>query len=175
MTDELVDRVQCLKLMIFDVDGVLTDGTLYFSEAGAELKAFNSRDGHGIKMLRQSGVEVAILSARSSRAVEKRAAELGIALVEQGAADKGAAFEGLVTRLRIPAAAAGYMGDDVIDLPVFTRCGFAVSVPEAPDMVREHAHHVTRAPGGRGAVREVCELIMRAQGSLERVVARQLA
>ena len=175
MTDGIAARVQRLKLMIFDVDGVLTDGTLYFSEAGAELKAFNARDGHGMKMLRQSGVEVAILSARSSRAVEARAAELGITLLEQGVADKGAAFEGLVARLRVPAAAAGYMGDDVVDLPVFTRCGFAVSVPEAPDMVRERAHLVTRTPGGRGAVREVCELIMRTQGSLERVVARQLA
>ena len=175
MSDEMIDRVQRLRLMVFDVDGVLTDGTLYFSEAGAELKAFNSRDGHGIKMLRQSGVEVAILSARSSRAVEMRAAELGISLLQQGTADKGAAFDDLVARLRIPAAAAGYMGDDVVDLPVFARCGFAVSVPEAPDMVRERAHHVTRTPGGRGAVREVCELIMRTQGSLERVVARQLA
>jgi 3-deoxy-D-manno-octulosonate 8-phosphate phosphatase (KDO 8-P phosphatase) len=175
MTDEIVDRVRRLRLMIFDVDGVLTDGTLYFSEGGAELKAFNARDGHGIKMLRQSGVEVAILSARTSRAVEVRAAELGITLLVQGAADKGAAFEDLVARLRIPAAAAGYMGDDVVDLQVFGRCGFAVSVPEAPDMVRERAHHVTRTPGGRGAVREVCELIMRAQGSLERVVAGQLA
>lgn len=175
MTDATADRVRRLKLMIFDVDGVLTDGTLYFSETGAELKAFNARDGHGIKMLRQSGVEVAILSARTSRAVEARAAELGITLLEQGAADKGAAFEGLIARLHIPAAAAGYMGDDVVDLQVFGRCGFAASVPEAPDMVRERAHHVTRTPGGRGAVREVCELIMRTQGSLERVLARQLA
>lgn len=175
MTDEMTDRVQRLKLMIFDVDGVLTDGTLYFSEAGTELKAFNARDGHGIKMLRQSGVEVAILSARTSRAVEMRAVELGISVIEQGAADKGAAFESLVARLRVPAAAAGYMGDDVVDLPVFKRCGFAVSVPEAPEMVRERVHHVTRTPGGRGAVREVCELIMRTQGSLERVLARQLA
>jgi len=175
MTDETRDRVQRLKLMIFDVDGVLTDGTLYFSESGAELKAFNARDGHGIKMLRQSGVEVAILSARNSRAVETRAAELGIALLQQGAADKGAAFEELIARLGLPAAAAGYMGDDVVDMPVFRRCGFAVSVPEAPEMVRKSAHHVTNTPGGRGAVREVCELIMRTQGSLERVLARQLA
>ena len=91
------------------------------------------------------------------------------------ASDKGAAFESLVARVRVPAAAAGYMGDDVVDLPVFKRCGFAVSVPEAPEMVRERVHHVTRTPGGRGAVREVCELIMRTQGSLERVLARQLA
>jgi 3-deoxy-D-manno-octulosonate 8-phosphate phosphatase (KDO 8-P phosphatase) len=174
MTDETVGRASRLKLMIFDVDGVLTDGTLYFSETGAELKAFNARDGHGIKMLKRTGVEVAILSARRSRAVENRAAELEINLLEQGSIDKGASFEGLVARLRIPAAAAGYMGDDLADLPVFARCGFAVSVPEAPNIVRERAHHVTRAAGGRGAAREVCELIMRAQGSLDRVIAEQL-
>jgi 3-deoxy-D-manno-octulosonate 8-phosphate phosphatase (KDO 8-P phosphatase) len=161
--------------MIFDVDGVLTDGTLYFSETGAELKAFNARDGHGLKMLKESGVEVAILSARRSRAVDLRAAELGIALVEQGAHDKGSTFERLIVRARTSATATGYMGDDLVDLPVLARCGFAASVPEAPDPVRERAHYVTRAPGGKGAAREVCELIMRAQDTLEQAIARQLA
>jgi len=175
MSDDILERVRRLKLMIFDVDGVLTDGTLYFSESGAELKAFNARDGHGLKMLRDSGVEVAILSARRSRAVEVRAAELGITLVEQGAGDKSTAFESLLGRARASAAAAGYMGDDWVDLPVLARCGFAASVPEAPELVRERVHHVTRAPGGRGAAREVCELIMRAQDTLEQVIARQLA
>jgi 3-deoxy-D-manno-octulosonate 8-phosphate phosphatase (KDO 8-P phosphatase) len=174
MREDVLDRMRRLRLMIFDVDGVLTDGTLYFSETGAELKAFNARDGHGIKMLKESGVEVAILSARRSRAVDARAAELGIRLVEQGSTDKAAAFEGLVGRARVPAAAAGYMGDDWVDLPVLVRCGFAASVPEAPDAVRERVHHVTRAGGGRGAVREVCELIMQAQDTLERAIARQL-
>jgi 3-deoxy-D-manno-octulosonate 8-phosphate phosphatase (KDO 8-P phosphatase) len=164
-----------LKLMIFDVDGVLTDGTLYFSESGTELKAFNARDGHGIKMLKESGVEVAILSARRSRAVDARAAELGLTLVEQGALHKGRAFEDLISRTRIAAEAAGYMGDDLVDLPVLTRCGFAVTVPDAPLAVRKRAHHVTRASGGRGAAREICELIMRAQDTLEQAVARQLA
>jgi len=175
MRDDVLERMRRLRLMIFDVDGVLTDGTLYFSETGAELKAFNAQDGHGLKMLKESGVEVAILSARRSRAVEVRAAELGITLVEQGAGNKSAAFENLIARLRTPSAAAGYMGDDWVDLPVLARCGFAASVPEAPDLVRERVHHVTRAPGGRGAVREVCELIMRAQDTLERLIARQLA
>lgn len=163
-----------LRLMIFDVDGVLTDGTLYLGDSGAEMKAFNVRDGHGLKMLKESGVEVALLSARRSRAVELRAAELGIALVEQGAADKGAAFDALLARARFSSAAAGYMGDDVVDLPVLVRCGFAASVPEAPDTVRRRVHHVTRAPGGRGAAREVCELIMQAQDTLERAIARNL-
>jgi 3-deoxy-D-manno-octulosonate 8-phosphate phosphatase (KDO 8-P phosphatase) len=164
-----------LKLMVFDVDGVLTDGTLYYSETGAELKAFHVRDGHGIKMLKESGVEIAILSARRSRAVDARAAELGLTLVEQGAGDKGKVFDELIARARVPAEAAGYMGDDLVDLPVLARCGFAASVPDAPELVRERVHLVTRAPGGRGAVREICELIMRAQDTLDRALARQLA
>jgi 3-deoxy-D-manno-octulosonate 8-phosphate phosphatase (KDO 8-P phosphatase) len=175
MRRDLQQRMRRLKLMIFDVDGVLTDGTLYYSETGAELKAFNARDGHGIKMLKESGVEIAILSARRSRAVDARAAELGLTLVEQGASDKGKAFEDLIARVRVPAEAAGYMGDDLVDLPALSRCGFAASVPEAPEPVRKRVHLVTRAPGGRGAVREVCELIMRAQETLDRAVARQLA
>jgi 3-deoxy-D-manno-octulosonate 8-phosphate phosphatase (KDO 8-P phosphatase) len=175
MGDDLQERMRRLKLMIFDVDGVLTDGTLYYSEAGGELKAFNARDGHGIKMLKESGVEVAILSARRSRAVDARTAELGLALVEQGAGDKGKAFEGLIARARVPAESAGYMGDDLVDLPVLARCGFAATVPEAPESVRDRVHLVTRAPGGRGAVREVCELIMRAQNTLDRAISRQLA
>ena len=175
MGAELLERVRRVKLMIFDVDGVLTDGTLYFSETGAELKAFNARDGHGLKMLKESGVEVAILSARRSRAVDVRAAELGITLVEQGAGDKGRAFESLIARAHASAEATGYMGDDLLDLPVLSRCGFAASVPEAPEVVRARVHHVTRAPGGRGAAREVCELIMRAQNTLDTAIARQLA
>jgi 3-deoxy-D-manno-octulosonate 8-phosphate phosphatase (KDO 8-P phosphatase) len=175
MSGDLLERMRRLKLMIFDVDGILTDGTLYVGEAGAELKAFNAKDGHGIKMLRESGVEVAILSARRSRAVDARASELGLTLVEQGAGDKGRALDGLLARARVAAEAAGYMGDDLPDLPVFARCGFAASVPEAPEPVKARAHVITRASGGRGAVREVCELIMRAQDTLDRAIARQLA
>ena len=175
MRKELRARMRRLKLMIFDVDGVLTDGTLYYGETGTELKAFNAKDGHGIKMLKESGVEVAILSARRSRAVDARAAELGLTLVEQGAGDKGKAFEDLISRARVAPEAAGYMGDDLVDLPALTRCGLAVTVPDAPPAVRKRVHHVTRAPGGRGAVREICELIMSAQDTLERAVIRQLA
>jgi 3-deoxy-D-manno-octulosonate 8-phosphate phosphatase (KDO 8-P phosphatase) len=175
MPEEILKRIRGLRLMIFDVDGVLTDGTLYVSDGGTEMKAFNVRDGHGLKMLRDSGVEVAFLSARRSRAVEVRAAELGIALVELGAADKGAAFDALLARTRVSSDAAGFMGDDLVDLPVLTRCRFAASVPEAPEAVRRRVHYVTRAPGGRGAAREVCELIMQAQDTLDRAIARKLA
>jgi 3-deoxy-D-manno-octulosonate 8-phosphate phosphatase (KDO 8-P phosphatase) len=175
MSKALRERMRRVRLMIFDVDGVLTDGTLYFSESGAELKAFNARDGHGLKMLKESGIEVAILSARRSRAVDVRAAELGITLVEQGVSDKGSAFDRLIARAKTSAEAAGYMGDDLVDLPVLSRCGFAASVPEAPRAVKKRVHLVTRAGGGRGAVREVCELIMHAQDTLDQAVARQLA
>jgi 3-deoxy-D-manno-octulosonate 8-phosphate phosphatase (KDO 8-P phosphatase) len=167
-------RARGLKLMLFDVDGVMTDGTLYYSERGEELKAFNIQDGLGIKMLRQSGVEVALITGRRSRAVELRAANLGIAHVYQGAEDKRLACAELLQKLGLAAGQVGCMGDDLPDLPLFTRCGFAAAVPAAPEVVRSRAHYVTRARGGHGAVREVCEFILHAQGSLEQAIAAHL-
>ena len=172
--DDALERARCLKLMIFDVDGVMTDGTLYYSERGEELKAFNIQDGHGIKMLQQNGVEIAIVTGRNSRAVELRAANLGIGHLYQVADDKRAAHAALIGRLGLSAEQSGCMGDDLLDLPLITRCGFAASVPAAPEAVRSRAHYVTRAAGGHGAVREVCEFILRAQGLLERVIAAHL-
>jgi 3-deoxy-D-manno-octulosonate 8-phosphate phosphatase (KDO 8-P phosphatase) len=172
--DDALKRAEALKLMIFDVDGVMTDGTLYYSERGEELKAFNIQDGHGIKMLQQHGVGVALITARSSRAVELRAANLGIAHLYQGAQDKRAAYAALLAQLSLDATQSGYMGDDLLDLPLLTRCGFAATVPAAPDAVKTRAHYVTRAQGGRGAVREVCELVLRAQGKLERAISAHL-
>lgn len=167
-------RAAGLKLMIFDVDGVLTDGTLYYSERGEELKAFNIQDGLGIKMLRQYGVEVALITARSSRAVELRAASLGIAHLYQGVEDKRGAYIALLAQLNLAAEQSGYMGDDLIDLPLLTRCGFAATVSAAPQALRSRAHYVARVPGGRGAVREVCEFILRAQGALDRAIGAYL-
>jgi 3-deoxy-D-manno-octulosonate 8-phosphate phosphatase (KDO 8-P phosphatase) len=172
---EALARAKPLKLMVFDVDGVMTDGTLYYSARGEELKAFNIRDGLGIKLLGRNGVQIAIISGRSSRAVELRAANLGIAHVFQGVEDKRAAYAALKKRLRVSDAQSGCMGDDLPDLPLMSRCGFAASVPAAPKEVRSRAHYVTRAAGGHGAVREVCELILRAQGALARAVAGHLA
>ena len=160
--------------MIFDVDGVLTDGMLYYSERGEELKAFNIQDGQGIKMLRQCGVEVALITGRTSRAVELRAANLGIAHLFQGAEDKRVAYAALLRQLGLAPEQSGCMGDDLPDLPLFTRCGFAATVPVAPEALASRAHYVTRAPGGHGAVREVCDLILRAQGALERAVSAHL-
>ena len=167
-------RAKDLKLMIFDVDGVMTDGTLYYSERGEELKAFNIQDGHGIKMLKQYGVEVALITARTSRAVELRAANLGIAHLYQGAQDKRGTYTALLAQLGLAAEQSGYMGDDLLDLPLVTRCGFAATVPAAPQALKRRAHYVARAGGGHGAVREVCELILRAQGALERAISAHL-
>ncbi len=163
---EIYDRARNIRVAAFDVDGVLTDGTLYYTDSGEELKAFNVQDGHGMKMLKDSGIALAIITSRSSRAVEARARNLGIDLLFQGVADKLAAFEELLGRCGVGAEACAYAGDDVVDLPVLRRCGLAVVVPDAPALVRSHAHYVTRARGGRGAAREICELILHAQGTL---------
>ena len=167
-------RASAVRLMVFDVDGILTDGTLYLSDSGEEIKGFNILDGQGLKMLAASGVSLALITSRRSRVVERRAENLGIQNVFQGVEDKRATFESLHGRMHLEARACGYMGDDLVDLPIMLRCGFAISVPEAPDIVRGHAHYVTRRSGGRGAVREACELIMKTQGTYSAAVARYL-
>jgi 3-deoxy-D-manno-octulosonate 8-phosphate phosphatase (KDO 8-P phosphatase) len=172
--EEISRRARAVRLMVLDVDGVLTDGSLYYGPNGDELKVFNVRDGHGLKMLKRSGVELAIITSRRSRALELRAADLGIERLFQGVADKGAAYVTLLAQLGLEPAAAACMGDDVVDLPLLTRCALALTVPDAPEPVRQRAHYVTRAMGGHGAVREACELIVGAQNSLERQIALHL-
>lgn len=165
------EKAKLVRLMLFDVDGVMTDGGLYYTDSGEEIKVFNTLDGLGIKMLRDSGVRVGIITGRTSRIVEQRARHLGIEYVFQGVHDKLAAFEAVQKQAGVGAGQCGFMGDDLVDLPVLRRAGFAVAVPEAPELVRSHVHYVTGQPGGRGAVREVCELIMRAQGTLDAALA----
>ena len=172
--DHVYARARPIKLAIFDVDGVLTDGTLYLTDGGEEIKGFNSQDGHGMKMLRESGVELALITGRTSRCVELRAQNLGIDLIYQGAADKARAFGELLAARKLPPEATAYMGDDVVDLPILCRCGLALTVPAAPAAVKQRAHYVTRAAGGHGAAREACELIMYAQGTLERRIQAYL-
>lgn len=164
-----------LRLMAFDVDGVLTDGRLWYAADGSELKCFNAHDGHGIKMLRDGGIKLAIITSRRSPVVERRARELGVHYCHQGVAAKLATFNDLLADLDLEPAQAGYMGDDLLDLPVLMRAGFSASVPDAPAAVRSRVHHVTRHPGGGGAVREVCELILDAQGRLDALIAEYLA
>ncbi len=167
-------RIKPLRLVAFDVDGVLTDGGLYLSDSGEEFKRFNSLDGHGLKMLKASGVELAIITGRTSRCVELRARNLGITRLYQGVEDKLAAMQSLLAELKLGPEAAAFMGDDVVDLPVMRRVGLALSVPDAPQIVRDHAHYVSQRDAGHGAVREVCELILGAQGTLEAQLAPYL-
>ncbi len=171
---QLTERIKPLRLVVFDVDGVLTDGGLYLSDSGEEFKRFNSLDGHGLKMLRNSGVQLAIITGRTSKCVELRAKNLGIAHLYQGVEDKLAAMQALLSELQLPPEAAAFMGDDVVDLPVMRRVGVALSVPDAPQIVRSHAHYVSQRDAGHGAVREVCELILAAQGNLEAQLAPYL-
>jgi 3-deoxy-D-manno-octulosonate 8-phosphate phosphatase (KDO 8-P phosphatase) len=173
--DAALERTRALKLMAFDVDGVLTDGTLYLTDGGEEMKSFHTLDGLGLKLLAGAGIELALITGRSSRVVAKRAAELGIRHLFQGADDKLAVLEGLRAQLGFALSACGYMGDDLPDLPLLVRCGFAATVPDAPEAVRARAHYVSRRPGGRGAVREVCEVILAARGALDGAVGRYLA
>ena len=170
----LAERIKPLRLVVFDVDGVLTDGGLYLSDSGEETKRFNSLDGHGLKMLKASGVELAIITGRTSKCVALRAKNLGIARLYQGIEDKLAAMRSLLAELNLPPEAAAFMGDDVVDLPVMRRVGLALSVPAAPQVVRDHAHYVSRREAGHGAVREVCEMILDAQGTLDAQLAPYL-
>lgn len=161
--------------MAFDVDGVMTDGTLYFSSQGDEMKAFNTLDGHGLKMLAHAGIVLAIITGRRSRAVELRAENLGIELLLQGIEDKHAAMGTLLERHALTFADAGYMGDDIVDLPLLRACGFSASVPNGHALVRQHVDYLPVAAAGMGAVREVCELILLAQGKLDAALAPYLA
>ncbi|MDH4285079.1 MAG: HAD family hydrolase [Gallionellaceae bacterium] len=164
-------QAHSIRLIAFDIDGVMTDGGLYFSDSGEEFKRFNSLDGHGLKMLKASGVELSIITGRTSRCVELRARNLGITHLLQGVEDKRHAMQGLLAQLGVSPAAAAYMGDDVVDLPVMRYVGLALSVPNAPKIVQDRAHYVTQNSGGNGAVREVCELLMSAQGTLDKQLA----
>jgi len=173
--DAALEQTRGLRLMAFDVDGVLTDGGLYLTDGGEEMKSFHTLDGLGLKLLAGAGVELALITGRTSRVVAKRAAELGIRHLFQGADDKLAVLERLCSQLGLALSACGYMGDDLPDLPLLVRCGFAATVPDAPEAVRARAHYVSRRPGGRGAVREVCEVILAARGALDGAVGRYLA
>ena len=163
----ILGKAKLIELVIFDVDGVLTNGGLILGESGDEYKVFHSRDGLGLVMLRESGCHIAVISGRSSSIVSERMAALGIDYVYQGQDDKGKALEDLLGKLNVAANAAAYVGDDLIDLPAMRRVGLAIAVADAHSLVIENAHWVTKKNGGCGAAREVCELIMHARGSLD--------
>lgn len=164
-----------LKLIAFDVDGVMTDGTLYYSDDGVEIKAFNTLDGHGLKMLQQAGIVVAIITGRKARCVELRAQNLGIRHLFQGVENKLEQMHALLAELGIATDEAGYMGDDIVDLPVMRALGFSATPADGHPQVGPHAHFVSTRGGGRGAVREVCDFILQAQGKLEPMLTAYVA
>lgn len=165
--DAYIKKAASIKLAVFDVDGVLTNGQLILGESGNEYKCFHVRDGHGLVMLLESGCQIAVITARTSNIVAERMAQLGIKYVYQGEKDKGARLQSLLEELSLTPDKVAYVGDDVIDLPAMGCVGLAIAVNDAHPFVREYAHWVTENRGGQGAVREVCETIMQAQGSFD--------
>ena len=178
MTDmdaALKERASRIRMLVLDVDGVLTDGKLYFDHNGNEMKAFNTRDGMGMKALQQCGIEVAVITGRKSEAVAHRMSQLDIQHVYQGREDKLSAFLHLLKATGLEAQQVCFAGDDWIDLPVLLRAGLAVSVADAEDRVKDQAHWITRRNGGDGAVREICNLILNAQGKEQTILDKILA
>jgi 3-deoxy-D-manno-octulosonate 8-phosphate phosphatase (KDO 8-P phosphatase) len=171
---EILAKASKIRLVIFDVDGVLTDGSIYFGDDGQEYKAFNTKDGLGMKMLQSTGVEIGIITGRSSHVVAIRMEGLGIRHVYQGQQHKLPAYEELKTKLQLDDSQVAYVGDDVVDLPIMRRVGLAVAVRDAHHLARQHAHWQTENNGGRGAAREVCELVMEAQGTLKLSLGKYL-
>lgn len=164
---DILEKAAQIKLVIFDVDGVLTNGSLFYGDDGQEYKAFHSRDGHGMKMLLRSGVEIGIITGRTSKVVEHRMENLGIQHVYQGKLEKLPTYEELINKLDVKPEEVAYVGDDVVDLPILTRVGLAIAVADAHNLVKQHAHWQTPHGGGQGAARDVCELIMEARGTLD--------
>lgn len=172
LSPDLIARAARVRLACFDVDGVLTDGKLWYSEDGEEIKAFHVHDGLGLKLLREHGIEIALITARDSRPVQTRARDLGIEHVYQGQKDKLGVFTMLLESFGLDAGEASYAGDDLPDLGVMRRAGFAIAVANAHPWVKQHAHWTTRHSGGNGAAREVADLLLTAQGYSEAIIAR---
>ena len=170
--EDVVLRAARVKLLLLDCDGVLTDGRITLVEGGDEQKSFHTRDGHGLVLLHRAGLRSGIISGRTSNLVTRRAKDLGVAFVRQGALDKLEAFESLLSEAGVEASDVAFVGDDVVDIPLMRRSTLAVAVADATEDTRAAAHYVTRLPGGFGAVREVCELILKAQGRWEELMKR---
>lgn len=167
-------RAKQIKLLLLDVDGVLTDGSIIYTPDGQEIKAFNTRDGLGLRLVQKAGIQVGLITARTSEVVKRRAENLGITMVFQGAGKKLDVFRRILAEQGLAPAQVAFVGDDWLDLPVLTLVGLAVAVADGAEEVRAVAHYVTELPGGRGAVREVCELLVEAQGRREALLAEYL-
>jgi 3-deoxy-D-manno-octulosonate 8-phosphate phosphatase (KDO 8-P phosphatase) len=166
----LIKVASGIQMVVFDVDGVFTDGRIWINHAGEETKSFHVRDGHGVRMLIHYGIQVAVLSGRESKAVNARMQELGVADVMQGHIDKRSGFTELVNSKKLPADQVAFVGDDIIDVPAMQLAGLSIAVANAHEWVKSHADHVTQTSGGHGAVREVCELILDSKGLLSKAL-----
>lgn len=166
---DILEKASRIEMLIFDVDGVLTDGSLFLGDDGQEYKAFNSQDGHGIKMLQSHGVRCAIITGRTSKVVEHRMQNLGVdpELIYQGQHNKLEGFASLMEKVKLEPEQVAYVGDDIVDLPVMGKVGLAIAVQDAHPFVLRHAHWQTPRRGGRGAARDICEMLMEARGVLQ--------
>lgn len=171
MNPELLERARAIRLFVMDVDGVLTQGGVTYSDTGAELKTFNIRDGLGIRLLQRAGIATAIITGRHSTIVERRARELGIEHLSQGQEDKRAAFEALLQTMGLSEQQVAYIGDDLPDLPLVRRAGLGMTVADGDPRLCQAARWISSRPGGQGAVREAAEMILHAQGQLDRLLA----
>lgn len=171
MTEALAERAKRVKVLILDIDGVMTDGRIVYSIYGDELRFFDVQDGLGIVLLNKAGIKSIIITAKRSRIVKARAKDLKIAKTYNGYIDKLKALKKAMRKFRVTHDEICFIGDDLIDIPVLKRVGLAVSVPNAVDEVKETAHYITSRPGGRGAVREICDLLLKAQGKWETATA----
>lgn len=167
-------KAKAIRLLLLDVDGILTDGTIVYTDDGNEIKSFHTRDGLGIRLLQETGVQVGLITARQSKVVSRRAEDLKLSLVYQKVTNKVEVYERLLHEMNLQAHEVAYMGDDWLDLALLTRVGFSATVADAVVEVRNRVHYITRKPGGQGAVRELCDLIMEAKGTHEILLARYL-
>ncbi len=161
-----------IRLLLLDVDGIMTDGRIHYDANGGEVKSFDVKDGHGLKLLQRAGIQVGIITGRNSSIVQRRADELGIEILYQGAKDKIVPYEEILRERGFKDDEVAYMGDDLVDLPILLRVGYSATVADAVDEVKEHVHYVTYRCGGRGAVREVCEILLKQTGGWSAVTDR---
>jgi len=172
MDAALSEKLKTIVMVVLDVDGVLTDGKIIIDDLGNESKHFHVRDGHGLKLLMRGGVDVALLTGRTSEVVNHRARDLGITTVCQGAKDKAQVLAEMLAEKNISHEHVAYVGDDIVDVPAFRMVGFSAAVADAPGYVKAHADYITEKKGGDGAVREICEMILKAQGTWDAVTER---
>jgi 3-deoxy-D-manno-octulosonate 8-phosphate phosphatase (KDO 8-P phosphatase) len=175
LRNDAAEKAKKVRLFLVDVDGVLTDGGIVYDGGGREIKRFHVRDGHGIKMLQRAGVEVGIITGRTSEVVAFRARELGVSLVRQGTWDKVSAWREILAEKGFLPEETAYVGDDIVDVPLMRQVGFAAAVADAESYVLEAADFVSARPGGQGAVREIIEFVLRSSGAWEKIVSKYFA